>query len=101
MLRVAGSSGRRGGDARLAVTLVALGTAAVVLSLEGLQTHGVEGVQLLAVELFAKSRAPVAEPDLHPRLGQFRSAKARTARLVDRAIRQIIGESSVSALTRN
>jgi hypothetical protein len=43
---------------------------------------------LLAVELFAKSRAPVAEPDLHPRLGQFRSAKARASRLVDRATRQ-------------
>lgn len=77
MLRIAGSGGRGGSDAGLPVTLVILGTAAVVLALERLQTHGVEGVQVLAVQLFAKSRASVAEPDLHPRFRQLRSGKIK------------------------
>lgn len=75
MLRIAGGGRCGGSDARLSVALIALSTAAIVLGLEGLQTHSVEGVQLLTVELFAKPGTSVAEPDLHSRFRQFCSVK--------------------------
>lgn len=75
MLRVSGR-GRRGRDDRgLTVVLITLSAAApVVLALEGLQAHRVEGVQLLAAQLLSQTRSPVAEPHLNPSFRQFRSA---------------------------
>lgn len=81
MLRVAGGGRCGSSNTRLSIALIAL-SATVMLSLERLQTHGVEGVQLLAIELFAKSGAPIAKPNLHSRFRQLRSAKKKYSRLL-------------------
>lgn len=59
------------GNARLSVILITLSTTAVVLVLKGLQTHAVEGMHLLAVQLFAEPGTSVAEPDLYSCFRQF------------------------------
>lgn len=89
MLRIAGGGCCRRSNARLSVALIALSTTAIVLALERLKAHSVEGIQLLTVELLAKPGTSVAEPDLHSRFRQFRSVKKRTtASIINKSKRQ-------------
>lgn len=70
MLRIS-----RGGccssDRRLAIALVAFGTATIVLGLKTLEAHGIESVDLLTVDLLPQSCSSVAEPDLNSRFCQL------------------------------